>query len=171
MTTNPPHGRGSATPGPVSGPKLPSNESKARGANRSSKTAGKLQVLPDSTADKNELELPSADVQLPKPPPAAVPVGPHVVGPSTAGSQSDEDEADDEEDEAEDEQDAEVSSTAGCYEQHSLIALFVSGLHSNSPDSGRYSEAGCTTFNEKESEILASSDSLCHRRVSEQLSL
>lgn len=110
MTTNPPHGRGTATPGPASGPKLSANETKARGANRSSKTAGKLQVLPDSGADKSDIDPISVEVQLPKPPPTTAPLRQDATGLSPVGSQSDEDDADDEEDEAEDEQDAEVSS-------------------------------------------------------------
>ena len=107
MNLDQPHGKSSGLQGPGSGSKSSTSEAKARGANRSSKVAGKLQVLPDSSI--KETQQPSADLQLPKPPPASRPAGPTVGDPSSAGTASDEDDADDEDEDAEDEQDAEVS--------------------------------------------------------------
>ncbi|KAH8115944.1 DUF155-domain-containing protein [Phellopilus nigrolimitatus] len=85
---------------PTTSPRVPPAEAKTRGANRSTKIAGKLQVLPDQP------DVPSQSkilVELPKPPPP--PTGGEPTGGSTGNS--DEDEADDEEEEIE-EQDAEV---------------------------------------------------------------
>lgn len=71
-------------------PSSASSEPKARGANRSTKVAGKLKVLPDQpepAVPKDRLE----------PPPPAPPKPDEAEGSATAGD-SDEDVADDEED-------------------------------------------------------------------------
>lgn len=92
---------------PGNRPPLPSGKStqtelKARGANRSTKVAGKLQVLPDQP------DAPTQSKVLVEPPKADVPVA--VEGepksPTTPGS--DEEEGDEEEEDLEEEQDAEV---------------------------------------------------------------
>ncbi|KAI5121802.1 hypothetical protein M0805_009794 [Coniferiporia weirii] len=86
---------------PTVSPRQPTPaESKPRGANRSTKVAGKLQVLPDQQDVPPQTKVLT---ELPKPPPPA------AVGEPTSAStvDSDEEEADDEEEDIE-EEDAEV---------------------------------------------------------------
>ena len=92
---------------PVTGSKAPApaTDQKPRGANRSTKVAGKLQVLPEQP------DVPTQSQILPEPskpkPPRTVEVPPVVEVTSGSTAESDED-ADDEEEEIEEEQDAEV---------------------------------------------------------------
>ena len=83
----------------------PATDQKPRGANRSTKVAGKLQVLPEQP------DVPTQSQILPEPPkpkpPRTVEVPPVVEVTSGSTAESDED-ADDEEEEIEEEQDAEV---------------------------------------------------------------
>lgn len=89
---------------PAGSSKTPSSESKPRGANRSTKVAGKLQVLPeqpDVPTQSKVLQEPS-EPKPPSKPQETVPVEPT----SASTVESDEEDADDEEDF--EEQDAEV---------------------------------------------------------------
>lgn len=80
-------------------------DQKARGANRSTKVAGKLKVLPDQPDVPTQSQILS-EPQRPPVPPQPAPTNP----PNTAGSDDDDGEDDDtEEQEEQEEQDAEVS--------------------------------------------------------------
>lgn len=108
---------------PASGP---STEPKARGANRSTKVAGKLKVLPEQpepVVPKDRLE------QQPPAPPKRE----EGEGSGTAGD-SDDDGADDEEDDAED---VEVRSP-NYHRQRTTECNVLTDVQPNRPNSGGY---------------------------------
>ncbi|EJD05487.1 DUF155-domain-containing protein [Fomitiporia mediterranea MF3/22] len=101
MAIDPPHGNRP----PVPAAKPPSAESKPRGANRSTKVAGKLQVLPDQPDVPTQSTILQGKAKPKHTQIAEAAAQTEALSPSTADS--DEDDADDEEEETE-EQDAEV---------------------------------------------------------------
>lgn len=126
-------------------------EPKARGANRSTKVAGKLKVLPDQpepVVPKDRLE----------PAPTAPPRRDEAEGSATAGD-SDEDVADDEEDT----EDVEVRSLNGHTEPP---PDYSPDVQSNRPYPGWHSQERRITFNQEESKVTSTRYCLCNRLVS-----
>ncbi|KAL5514340.1 hypothetical protein ACEPAG_2428 [Sanghuangporus baumii] len=91
---------------PVAGNKIPAaaSEPKPRGANRSTKVAGKLQVLPEQPDVPTQSQI-LPEPSKPKPPRATEP--PVILEPTSGSTAESDEDADDEEEELE-EQDAEV---------------------------------------------------------------
>lgn len=101
MAVDPPHGGRL----PTVSIKAPAGDAKPRGANRSSKVAGKLQVLPEQPDVPTQSTI-LPDPSKPKPPPKAETASANEPTSTSAGD-SDEEDGDDEEEELE-EEDAEV---------------------------------------------------------------
>lgn len=159
MAIDPPHGGRL----PTVSTKAPPSDAKPRGANRSSKVAGKLQVLPEQPDVPTQSTI-LPDPSKPKPPPKA---GTTSTSEPTSASavDSDEEDGDDEEEELE-EEDAEVCRLLLHYMRKMLIILSRSDLYSNRSNSGGDCSTRCTTPHEEEGQIAAPCNRLCHSLVS-----
>ena len=127
-----------------------SGEPKIRGANRSTKVAGKLKVLPEQP----ELVIAKA-VEPPGPPKD---VDESVV---TTGD-SDEGDIDDDEDD-DGPKDVEV---IGHYSAFSALLMLQTGVQPNLFNSRRKSQERCFKINQEESQVPGQSDSVCDGSVS-----
>lgn len=129
-------------------------DQKARGANRSTKIAGKLKVLPDQP------DVPTQSQILSEPP---KPAPPPTTSTGTPGSDDDDAEDEDEPEEPE-EQDAEVCCSPPRFSS-GTDGNRPPGVQPNSADSGGHSETRCDSAHEKESKVSSESNCVCYSWV------
>jgi len=125
-----------------------STEPKTRGANRSTKVAGKLKVLPEQP------ELVTAK--------AADPPGPPRDPDETVGATGDSDEGDVDDDE-EEPGDVEVSRRGGVF---GALLRLETGVQPNFFDTRWNSQERCTKIDQEKSQVITQSDSVCDGYVS-----
>jgi len=154
-------------PRTVSGSSSAPAETKPRGANRSTKVAGKLKVLPEQPED---LPVIGAKTGLPKPPVAKD----YTESGANTGESED---GDVEESEQSEDEDVEVCllsclvpematrSERVVFKQTGSF-LSIKGLQSNFVDTRGYCAERRSEINEKESQVAAESDGLCNCKVS-----
>ena len=129
-------------------------EPKPRGANRSTKVAGKLKVLPEQPEN-----LPSLDTK-PKAPAAE---RTQTEGTATTGESED---GDAEEDSQAEEEDVEVCLALAILEASAgLTAMFRTDLQPDIPYSGGHGEKGRAEVDQEEGEVATTSYRVCNRQV------
>jgi hypothetical protein len=132
------------------------SDSKPRGANRSTKIAGKLKVLPEQP---ETLPLLGDKVSLPR----IQKLREHAGSSGTTGD------SDDGDIEESDESQVEVRSTLNFQMSWLTCITGLSGLQSDIAHPRRYSSQGCDETDQKESKIAPSSDSLCNSKASKTI--
>lgn len=125
-------------------------DSKPRGANRSTKVAGKLKVLPEQPEN---LPILSANLKTPSKP---------TKDYESVGTTGDSEDGDIEE--SEESGDVEVCRYILTW--YSVQpTVFISGVQSNFPYTGRSSSQGRVEIDEKKGQVFASSHCVCHSGV------